>query len=337
MSTTILVCGGAGYIGSHMVKALADAGHAVTVFDNFSTGHIEAIGDTPFVRGDLLDKQALRRLFAECHFDAVVHFAARSLVGESMVDPSLYYTNNVQGTINLLESMREAGVMHLVFSSSAAVYGTPDLASPSSRITEKFPQSPVNPYGRSKLMMEQILGDYARAYGMSSVSLRYFNAAGAHIVADGLDITASIGESHMPESHLIPNVLKAALGTGPGLRIFGDDYPTPDGTCVRDYIHVTDLCEAHICALRYMEEKQGAFAFNLGNGNGFSVKQVMETAERVTGLSVPYAMAERRAGDPPTLVADSSLARQELGWQPLLGDLDTIIESAYRWHCKQRY
>lgn len=324
--SNILVCGGAGYIGSHMVRALAAQGYVPIVFDNLSTGHAESVGNVDLVRGDLLDRQALRRLFAEHSFDAVMHFSAKSLVGESMTDPGVYYVNNVIGTVNLLEAMREAGVTRLVFSSSAAVFGNPVTA----RITEDHPREPVNPYGRSKLMVEQALRDYARAYGFRSVALRYFNAAGA-------DASGQIGESHSPETHLIPNVLRAALGTGPELKIFGDDYDTPDGTCVRDYIHVTDLCDAHLRALSYMQLKSGAHAFNLGNGNGFSVKQVVEAAWRVTGHEVPHSVAPRRAGDPAWLVADSALANRELGWQPSFTDIDSIIDSAWRWHEKPRY
>lgn len=324
--SNVLVCGGAGYIGSHMVRALVEHGYVPIIFDNLSTGHAESVGDVDLVRGDLLDRQALRRLFAEHSFDAVMHFSAKSLVGESMTDPGIYFVNNVVGTINLLEAMREAGVSRLVFSSSAAVFGNPLTA----RIAEDHPRQPVNPYGRSKLMIEQALRDYANAYGMRSVSLRYFNAAGA-------DEAGDIGESHKPETHLIPNVLRAALGTGPELKIFGDDYDTPDGTCVRDYIHVADLCDAHLRALSYMQLKPGAHAFNLGNGNGFSVKQVVEAAWRVTGRDVPHSMAPRRPGDPTWLVADSTLAGRELGWKPSFTDIDAIIDSAWRWHQKPRY
>lgn len=326
VSRTILVCGGAGYIGSHMVRMLLEKGHSPVIFDNLSTGHAEAVGDAAFVRADLLDKQALRRVFAEQHFDAVMHFSAKSLVGESVADPSIYYLNNVVGTLNLLEAMREAGAMRLVFSSTAAVYGNPVTA----RIAEDHPLQPVNPYGQSKLMVERMLRDYAKAYGFRSVALRYFNAAGA-------DASGEIGEAHNPETHLIPNVLRAALGTGPELKLFGDDYDTPDRTCVRDYIHVTDLCDAHLRALDYMDANEGAHAFNLGNGNGFSVKQVVEAAWRVTGLEVPHSIAPRRAGDPAWLVADASRARDVLGWQPTYTDMDGIIESAWKWHQKPRY
>lgn len=324
--SNILVCGGAGYIGSHMVKALLEQGYAPVIFDNLSTGHAASVGNAVLVRGDLLDKQGLRRVFAEHTFDAVVHFAACSLVGESVTNPSQYYINNVLGTLNLLEVMREAGVMRLVFSSTAAVYGNPVTE----RITEAHPCMPVNPYGRTKHMIEEILNDYAFAYGMRSVALRCFNAAGA-------DISGIIGEAHNPETHLIPNVLRAALGSGDELKIFGDTYSTPDGTCVRDYIHITDLCDAHLRALAYMQLRDGAYIFNLGNGNGFSVRDVIETAEQVTGLSVPYQVVGKRVGDPARLVADSGYAQQELGWEPRFTKLDDIIASAYRWHENQRY
>ncbi|MFV0421369.1 UDP-glucose 4-epimerase GalE [Oleidesulfovibrio sp.] len=322
----VLVCGGAGYIGSHMVRALIKAGHQPVVFDNLSTGHIDSIGDVDFIRGDLLDIQVVRRVFGEYCFDAVMHFSAKSLVGESVVDPAIYYTNNVTGTANLLEAMRECGVLKLVFSSTAAVYGNPVTET----IREDHPRAPVNPYGRSKLMVEHMLGDYAAAYDMRSVSLRYFNAAGA-------DEAGDIGEAHNPETHLIPNVLLAALEKNEGLKVFGDDYPTADGTCVRDYIHVTDLCSAHLAALEYLTLHNGAHAFNLGNGNGFSVRQVLDAAMRVTGKEIPYAVEGRRAGDPAILVADAGRAKTELGWQPEYTDVEKIIETAWRWHQEQRY
>jgi len=322
----VLVCGGAGYIGSHMVRALMRAGHLPVVFDNLSTGHLESIGQAEFVRGDLLDMQALRRVFGEYCFDAVMHFSAKSLVGESVVHPALYYTNNVTGTCNLLEAMRESGVGRLVFSSTAAVYGDPQARV----IAEDHPCLPVNPYGRSKLMVETMLADHAAAYGLRSVSLRYFNAAGA-------DEDGGIGEAHSPETHLLPNVLLAALGRNDGLKIFGDDYTTPDGTCVRDYIHVTDLCSAHLAALEYMTLHAGAAVFNLGNGNGFSVREILDAACRVTGVDIPFTVEGRRAGDPPMLVADAARARTALGWTPVYTDIDRIIETAWRWHSDQRY
>jgi UDP-glucose 4-epimerase len=322
----ILICGGAGYIGSHMLKWLADRDHAVTVLDNLSTGHREAAQLGEFVHADLLDSASLERVFAGSSFDAVMHFCARSLVGESVAQPYEYYANNVTGTLNLLTAMRRRGVERLVFSSTAAVFGQPSTA----LIDEDHPKAPINPYGASKLMVERILADAAHAYGLRSVVLRYFNAAGAS--AD-----VSIGESHQPETHLIPNVLRAALGTGPALKVFGDDYPTPDGTCVRDYVHVNDLVQAHQLALDYLDAHAGAHVFNLGNGQGFSVREVIEAARAVTGREIPYEVAPRRVGDPAVLVASSEKARRELGWSPAWTDLAPIIESAWRWHRDQRY
>ncbi|MBZ2171526.1 UDP-glucose 4-epimerase GalE [Nitratidesulfovibrio sp. SRB-5] len=353
----VLVCGGAGYIGSHMVRALVARGCTPVIFDNLSTGHADAVDaaapDCDLVRGDLLDRQALRRVFAEHSFDAVMHFSARSLVGESVREPALYYANNVTGTLNLLDAMREAGVLRLVFSSTAAVYGNPVAE----RIAETHPLAPVNPYGASKLMVERMLADHATAYGLRSVALRYFNAAGA-------DRAGGIGESHSPETHLIPNILRAVLGTGPALTVFGSDYDTPDGTCVRDYIHVNDLCDAHLAALDKLlaapvgtaalkdgltkdgltkdgltAEPGGKVAlhYNLGNGLGFTVRQVIDAAARVTGREVPYTVGPRRDGDPARLVADSTLAGRELGWTPKVADIREIIETAWAWHRDQKY
>lgn len=321
----VLVCGGAGYIGSHMAKWLAARGIAVTVLDNLSTGHREAVRWGPLLEADLLQPDTLEPVFAAGRFDAVMHFCARSLVGESMLSPYEYYANNVTGTLNLLDAMRRHGVDRLVFSSTAAVFGQPA----SERIDEDHPKAPINPYGASKLMVERILADAAVAYGLRSVALRYFNAAGASTDGD-------IGESHEPETHLIPNVLRAALG-GPALQLFGEDYPTPDGTCVRDYVHVDDLAQAHQRALEYLEGHPGAHAFNLGNGHGFSVREVIAAAERVTGQSVPHDVAPRRPGDPAVLVAASDKARRELGWAPVHVTLDPIIDSAWRWHQAAAY
>jgi UDP-glucose 4-epimerase len=317
----VMVCGGAGYIGGHMAKWLAMRGYVVCVLDNLSTGHRGAVRWGELIEADLLDPKSLEHAFAGRQIDAVIHFCARSLVGESMVRPYEYYGNNVVGTLNLVEAMRSHGVDRLVFSSTAAIFGEPI----SETIDEAHPKQPINPYGASKLMVERILSDAARAYGLRSVALRYFNAAGASPDGD-------IGESHQPETHLIPNVLKAALGQGPGLKVFGDDYATPDGTCVRDYVHVDDLAQAHELALGYMDEHEGAHAFNLGNGNGFSVRQVIDAAARVTGREVPFEVAPRRAGDPAVLVAASDKARRELGWVPAHDSIESIIESAWRWH-----
>ncbi|WP_114238888.1 UDP-glucose 4-epimerase GalE [Dyella sp. C9] len=322
----ILLCGGAGYVGSHMAKWLAGRGFEITVLDNLSTGHREAVQWGSFVEADLLATDSLERVFGSRRFDAVMHFCARSLVGESVSKPYDYYLNNVSGTLNLLQAMQRYGVNRLVFSSTAAVFGHPTSA----LIDEGHPKAPINPYGMSKLMVEHMLADAAAAYGLRSVALRYFNAAGA-------SETAEIGEAHQPETHLIPNVLKSVLGQGPGLKVFGDDYPTPDGTCVRDYVHVDDLAQAHELALAYMEQHEGAHAFNLGSGQGFSVREVIAAAEQVTGQRVPYEMTPRRAGDPAVLVASSERARRELGWQPKYNDLRSIIESAWRWHANPKF
>lgn len=317
----VLVCGGAGYIGSHMARQLALRGDEVTVLDNLSTGHREAVKWGGLVEADLLDAASLERAFHGRRFDAVMHFCARSLVGESVTAPYDYYANNVAGTLNLLQAMQRHGVDRLVFSSTAAVFGQPVAE----RIDEDHPRWPINPYGASKLMVERILADAASAHGLRSVALRYFNAAGA--APDG-----SVGERHEPETHLTPNVLRAALGPGPALRVFGDDYPTPDGTCIRDYVHVDDLAQAHRLALDYMDARPGAHAFNLGNGSGFSVREVIATAERVCGHRITYTVEARRPGDPSVLVASSERARRELGWMPAHADLDSILASAWRWH-----
>lgn len=322
----LLICGGAGYIGSHMAQWLSAQGHRVTVLDNLSTGHREAVRWGELVEADLLDPSSLDRVFLGRHFDAVMHFCAFSLVGESVRDPYAYYRNNVAGTLNLLEVMRRHDVQRLVFSSTAAVFGNPV----SDLIDEEHPKVPINPYGASKLMVERILVDAASAYGLRSTALRYFNAAGA-LPEHG------IGEAHACETHLIPNVLKAALGKGPALKVFGDDYPTPDGTCVRDYVHVQDLAQAHALALGYMESHPGAHAFNLGNGQGFSVREVIAAAGEVAGRSIPYTVEQRRPGDPAVLVASSDRARRELGWTPAWTDLRDIIRSAWDWHRAQPF
>lgn len=322
----VLVCGGAGYIGSHMVRYLVRHGHAVVVFDNLSTGHREAVADVPLVVGDVADANAVDAVFAEHAFDAVMHFCARSLVGESVQKPLAYYRNNVAGTLGLLEAMQRAGVDKLVFSSTAAVFGQPQTE----QIDEAHPTQPINPYGASKLMIERVLADAAQAYGLRSVALRYFNAAGA-------DPSGELGESHEPETHLIPNVLRAALGQGGGLKVFGDDYATRDGTCVRDYVHVNDLAAAHLAAVEYMHGHDGAHVFNLGNGEGFTVLEVIEAARRATGADIAFERAPRRDGDPAVLVASSARARELLGWQPQYTDIGAIIETAWRWHQQPRY
>lgn len=324
--THVLVCGGAGYIGSHMAKTLARAGCKVTVFDNLSTGHRAAVQWGELVEGDLLDKEALERLFEAHRFDAVMHFCALSQVAESVRDPYTYYRNNVVGTLNLLDAMRHAGVERLVFSSTAAVYGVPTT----DKLDESHTTLPINPYGASKLMVETMLEDAAGAYGLRSAVLRYFNAAGA-------DPEGDIGESHTPETHLIPNVLLHALGMGGSLKVFGDDYTTRDGTCVRDYVHVNDLAAAHMLAMHHLDNHEGAHRFNLGNGSGCTVMEVIEAARKVTGKSISFSLAPRRVGDPPVLVADSKRAVEVLGWRPSFVDISAIIETAWHWHCKPRY
>ena len=326
-NNTVLVCGGAGYIGSHAVRALRKHGYFPVVFDSLEKGHMAALPeDVPLLRGNLLDPQALRRAFAEYSFSAVFHFAAYIEVGESVVDPERYYRNNVMGALNLLAAMREADVRSLVFSSTAAVYGDPiDVP-----IAENHPLHPVNPYGRSKLMMEEVMADYALAYRFDVTALRYFNAAGA-------DPSAEIGEAHDPESHLIPNILKSVLAGGAELKIFGNDYDTPDGTCVRDYIHIADIAQAHILALEHQRRHPGYFAFNLGNGQGFSILEVIAAAEKVTGRKIAYTLHPRRPGDAARLVADASLARAALGWKPQFTNLEDIVATAWTWHQAPKY
>jgi UDP-glucose-4-epimerase GalE len=320
----ILVTGGAGYIGSHAVRALKEAGYGVVVFDNFSRGHREAVQGYSVVEGDTGDRAKVIEVCRDQKIAAVMHFAAHSQVGESVEKPALYYRNNVIGGLTLLEAVLEAGVKNFVFSSSAAVYGEPEVTP----IGEEHALKPTNPYGETKVVLEKALGYYSQAYGMRSVSLRYFNAAGA--AAD-----ASIGEDHDPETHLIPLILQAVLGQRDKLMVFGDDYPTIDGTAVRDYIHVDDLAQAHLLALAKLLEEEGlakATAYNLGNGQGYSVLEVIRAVEKVTGLDVPYEIGARRAGDPAVLVASAVKAEQELGWRPKLASLKQIIESAWRWH-----
>lgn len=322
----LLVIGGCGYIGSHMVSQLLHAGYHVVILDDLSTGFETAIEvDSPkLVVGDVGDGALLNTLFSAEKFDGVLHFASLIQVGESVIEPARYYRSNVAKTLTLLEAMVEHDVGPLIFSSTAAVFGEPEY----SPINEAHPQAPINPYGCSKYMVEQILEDFDRAYGLKSVSLRYFNAAGA-------DPGGQIGERHDPETHLIPLALHAVLGVKPPLKVFGRDYPTPDGTCVRDYIHVTDLAEAHLRALEYLWAGKPTAQFNLGNGNGFSVQEVLNAVERVTGQPVPHDDAPRRDGDPANLVADSRAAKSVLGWSPQYGDLDTIVAHAWAWEQKR--
>lgn len=320
----ILVCGGAGYIGAHMCKVLSENGHRVTVFDNLSTGHAEAVRWGRFVRGDLLTLADLEQTFSGESYSAVMHFCARSLVGESMTRPDLYYQNNVTGTLNLLNAMVRHNVGHFIFSSTAAVYGAPQYTP----IDEQHPTNPINPYGRSKLMIDSLLADYDRAFGLRSVSLRYFNAAGA-------DPDGSLGEEHNPETHLIPNILNSVRRPGEHpLQIYGNTYATPDGTCIRDYVHVIDLCSAHLAAVDYLHAGGASSVFNLGSGRGSSVLEVVRCAEQVTGQRIPYTIADPRPGDPPILVASADHASRVLSWSPRYMELSAIVETAWRWHVR---
>jgi len=319
----ILIVGGAGYIGSHLNKEMSKKGYEVVVFDNLSYGHKDFVKWGTFERGDLGNIRDIRAVFKKYRIDAVMHFAAFTYVGESVEDPQKYYLNNVRNTLNLLQVMLEENVKHFVFSSTCATYGNP-LEIP---ITENHPQNPINPYGRGKLIVEQVLKDYSDAYGFKYTSLRYFNAAGA-------DPDGEIGELHDPETHLIPLILDVAAGKRVDVKIFGTDYDTPDGTCIRDYIHVTDLADAHILALKYLQDGGKSDFFNLGNGNGFSVKEVIETAKMVTGKDIKAAETERRPGDPSVLVGSSLKAKEVLKWKPQYDDLFKIIETAWNWHKK---
>jgi UDP-glucose 4-epimerase len=319
----VLVTGGAGYIGSHMVKLLLDSGAEVSVLDDLSTGHADAVRGGHFVRGDIADISLTSNLLRDRRIEAVVHFAACSLVAESVADPLKYYTRNVGGTTALLSAMRDASVGKMVFSSTAAVYGDPQRLP----IDEAHPTQPVNPYGSSKLAIERMLAECSTAYGLRAASLRYFNAAGA-------DPGGELGERHDPETHLIPLVLQAASGRRAAISVFGTDWPTRDGTCVRDYIHVSDLCDAHLRALEWLAKGGRYESFNLGNGDGATVLEVIEAARRVTGKTIKIVQAERRAGDPPSLVADAGKARRVLGWQPARADIEGIVRDA--WNFEQR-
>ncbi len=321
----ILVTGGAGYIGSHTAKLLAAAGHEPVVFDDMSQGHDWAVKWGPLERGTLSDPGRLAEVFSARKVEAVVHFAANALVGESMTNPTKYFRNNTVGTLNLLDAMREAGVGTIVFSSTCATYGDPVRVP----IDETHPQAPVNPYGESKLMVERMLRWYGEAYGLRWIALRYFNAAGA-------DPDGDIGEDHDPESHLIPLVIGAAQGARPPVKIFGTDYATPDGTAVRDYVHVMDLADAHLRALDRLGAGTPSQAINLGTGRGHSVREVVDTVARVSGLAVPTVESPRRPGDPPKLVAAPDRARDVLGWTPRYADLETIVRHAWAWHEKHR-
>jgi UDP-glucose 4-epimerase len=317
----ILVAGGAGYIGSHTVKELRARGYDVVVFDDLSSGRREFVRDAELVVGDLMDKEAVRSVFQGRDIAAVLHFASLIQVGESYVHPRKYYTRNLITSLNLLDGLIDAGVRTMIFSSSAAVYGVP-LRTP---LTEDHPLNPFNPYGQTKLMVERILQDYDRAYGLKFISLRYFNASGA-------DPDGGLGECHDPETHLIPNILRALSGRQDALDIYGDDFPTPDGTAVRDYIHVSDLAAAHVLALQRLRSAPKSEFINLGTNRGYSVREVVAAAEQLTGRKVPVRMMPRREGDVPVLLASKEKAERVLGWTPRTSDLETIIETARRWH-----
>lgn len=316
----VLLTGGVGYVGSHAARILRTRGHDIWVYDNLSEGHRAAVPSERLIVGDLHDRDKLTATLQEKQIEAVMHFAASCYVGVSVTNPAEYYQNNVVGTLSLLEAMRAADVKRIVFSSTCATYGVPDIVP----ITESEKQSPINPYGFTKLVIEHALADYSHAYGWGYAALRYFNASGA--AEDG-----SIGEDHDPETHLIPLVLEVALGKRDNVKIFGDDYATPDGTCIRDYIHVDDLATAHLAALEQLAPGT-ALKLNLGTGQGASVLDVIEACRRVTGHAIPAVVAPRREGDPPALVADASLANQVLGWQPKHTDIESIVASAWRWH-----
>lgn len=319
----ILVVGGAGYIGSHMVKMLAMLGHQVVTLDNLSNGYEDSVKYGEFIKGDISDSKLLDDTFKRYKFDGVMHFASYIQVGESVKHPSMYYLNNVTNTQVLLDSMLKHGIKSFIFSSTAATFGEPEYTP----IDEIHPQKPINPYGHSKLMVEQILSDYDHAYGLKSVSLRYFNAAGA-------DPDGELGERHLPETHLIPLVLQAASGRRGSITVFGGDYDTPDGTCIRDYIHINDLCTAHLQGLEHLVSGGESKAYNMGNGQGYSIKEVIDVAKKVTGVDFKVEYGERRDGDPARLVADSTLLQKELGWKPQYADLETIIHHAWEWEKK---
>jgi len=317
----ILVTGGAGYIGSHTVKILLEKGYEPVIFDNLSSGHKELLPGGIFIQADLREKEKIEKVIKEYRIEAVIHFASLIQVGESYDNPRLYYTHNLITTLNLLEAMLEAGVKKFVFSSSAAVYGEPRFVP----ITEEHPLNPTNPYGQTKAFIEKILADYGRAHGLSYISLRYFNAAGA-------DLDGQRGELHEPETHLIPNIMLHLLNKKPYFELYGDDFPTPDGTPIRDYIHVLDLAEAHVLALRLMEAKPVQAFFNLGTGQGYSVREIISWVERITGKKVRLSLKPRRLGDVPILMASKERAARELQWEPRYSDIETIIRTAWKWH-----
>lgn len=317
----VLVTGGAGYIGSHACKALSRAGYLPIAYDNLTNGHEWAVKWGPLERGDILDRRRLDDVLIKYKPTAILHFAAFAYVGESVKDPGKYYRNNVSGSLNLLEAARDNHITSLVFSSTCATYGIPDKLP----ITEEAVQRPINPYGASKLMVERMIADFGAAHGIRSIILRYFNAAGA-------DPDNEIGEQHAPETHLIPLLLDAATGRRPNITVYGTDYDTPDGTCIRDYIHVSDLAEAHVAAIILLENNNASRIFNIGTGTGYSVKQVIDTVCRIVGVTVPVTYGSRRAGDPSQLISDASRAREELTWTPRITSLEGIISTAWAWH-----
>lgn len=324
---TILVTGGAGYIGSHTVQALQNSGYEVIVLDNLVYGHrdiVENVLKAKLIVGDISDRSLLDEVFTTHSITAVMHFAAYAYVGESIAEPTKYYRNNVAGTLTLLEAMLAASVKNIVFSSTCATYGIPE----SIPVTEDMPQNPINPYGRSKLMVEKILADFDQAYGLKSVCFRYFNAAGA-------DPNSRLGEDHTPETHIIPLVLQTAMGKRKSVSILGTDYPTPDGTCIRDYIHVVDLAQAHVLGLKQLLKVGESDVFNLGNANGFSVREVIETAKQVTAKTINVLEGDRRPGDPPILVGSAEKAKKLLGWHPQYSELKDILNHAWNWHQKR--
>lgn len=324
MSNKVLVVGGAGYVGSHAVLALTDAGYDVTVFDDLSTGHAEFV-QTNLQIGSILDRAALTEVFAAQEFDAVLHFAAKAYVGESVVDPEKYYRTNVVGTLNLLSAMKEYNVKNIVFSSTCATYGVPETLP----ITEETPQQPINPYGRTKLAIEWAIRDYVQAYGGNYTILRYFNVAGA-------DPSLRIGERHDPETHLIPLVIQAALGRRETISVYGNDYPTPDGTCIRDYVHVSDLADAHVRALQRMESEAVNQEFNVGVGRGYSVMEVIRATEQLAGRHISVVIQPRRAGDPAELVSAAERIHNSTGWTPKFRSITDIVETAFKWHEKDQ-
>ncbi len=322
----ILVVGGAGYIGSHINKMLCGKGYQTVVFDNLVYGHREAVIQGILEEGDLADSRRLNEVFEKYEIDTVFHFAAYAYVGESVGNPAKYYNNNVANTLHLLDAMVQHGVRNIIFSSTCASYGVPDTIP----ITEEMPQRPINPYGASKLMVERILSDYHKAYHLNYCCLRYFNAAGA-------DPDGKLGESHNPETHLIPLVLAAAAGDREDIQVFGTDYPTKDGSCIRDYIHVADLADAHFRSMNYLKNRGGSICLNLGNEAGTSVLEVIKAAQNITGQNIPVKLCGRRPGDPPILVGSAEKAKELLGWNPQYGDIQTILRHAWAWYCGRRY